>query len=374
MLKLTLTPCFFILFFHFLRYNKMKFFIISILLLFVNLGFSQENLQHKVQKGETLYSISKKYNVSISDLEQLNPTVKKGLLVHTVLQISSNKEKDIATVHEVIAKETLFGLSKKYNLSIEKLKELNPIIETEGLKIGQILQVSNSKKNLKLEKAVVEKRNITNENTVETFMDKDFFHVVLPKETKYRLSKKYNISISELEKLNPQIKNELVVGTRLVIRTSEKNEKEIVAENSFFSNEKQPISMDGLSKIESVIATASNNIGTKYRSGGTNSEGFDCSGLMFSSFKVIDITLPRTSSEQAAVGFIIDKSFARKGDLIFFATGGSNRINHVGLITEVSEMDIKFIHSSTSSGVIVSSMSEEYYNKRFVQINRVIAE
>lgn len=352
----------------------MKFFIISILLLFVNLGFSQENLQHKVQKGETLYSISKKYNVSISDLEQLNPTVKKGLLVHTVLQISSNKEKDIATVHEVIAKETLFGLSKKYNLSIEKLKELNPIIETEGLKVGQILQVSNSKKNLKLEKAVVEKPNITNENTLETFMDKDFFHVVLPKETKYGLSKKYNISISELEKLNPQIKNELVVGTRLVIRTSEKNEKEIVAENSFFSNEKQPISIEGLSKIESVIATASNNIGTKYRSGGTNSEGFDCSGLMFSSFKVIDITLPRTSSEQAAVGFMIDKSFARKGDLIFFATGGSNRINHVGLITEVSEMDIKFIHSSTSSGVIVSSMSEEYYNKRFVQINRVIAE
>jgi peptidoglycan endopeptidase LytE len=89
---------------------------------------------------------------------------------------------------------------------------------------------------------------------------------------------------------------------------------------------------------------------------------------------VIDILLPRSSYEQATVGFKIDKTFARKGDLIFFATGGSSRINHVGLITEVSENDIKFVHSSTSSGVIVSSVTEEYYDKRFVQINRVIPE
>ena len=68
------------------------------------------------------------------------------------------------------------------------------------------------------------------------------------------------------------------------------------------------------------------------------------------------------------------KNIARKGDLIFIATGGSSKINHVGLITEVSENDIKFVHSSTSLGVIISSVTENYYDKRFVQINRVISE
>lgn len=355
----------------------MKLFITGILLLFIGLGFSQENLQHKVRKGESLYSISKKYNVSVSQLEQLNPTAKKGLSIHSILQISVKKETQEVLQHEVVAKETLFGLSKKYKISIEKLKQLNPSIESEGLKIGMLLKLSDSENYSIPEKPVVEKpkrekhKKHKKDKTEEL---QEVYHTVLPKETKYGLSKKYKISIAELEQLNPQIKNDLAVGTRLVIRTSEKIEKEIITEEVVFPKEITPISTEGLSKIESVIVTASNNIGTKYRSGGTNSDGFDCSGLMFSSFKAIDLDLPRTSFEQASVGFQIDKNFARKGDLIFFATGGSSRINHVGLITEVSENDIKFIHSSTSSGVIISSITENYYDKRFVQINRVISE
>ncbi|WP_329805614.1 LysM peptidoglycan-binding domain-containing protein [Flavobacterium facile] len=354
----------------------MKFFTTAIFSLFISLGFSQENLQHTVRKGESLYSISKKYNVTVSHLEQLNPTAKKGLDVNTILQISEKKDLEILE-HEVVAKETLFGLSKKYNISIEKLKQLNPSVESEGLKVGQVLQVSKSKNYSIPEKIVVEKPK-QKKDKIEKVEKIDalpeVFHTVLPKETKYGLSKKFKISIAELEELNPQIKNDLAIGTRLVIRTSEKIEKEVVAEEVVLPNVSQPISTEGLSKIESVIAIASHNIGTKYRSGGTNSDGFDCSGLMFSSFKAIDFTLPRSSNEQASVGVKIDKISAQKGDLIFFATGGSSRINHVGLITEVSENDIKFVHSSTSSGVIISSVTEEYYDKRFVQINRVIPE
>jgi peptidoglycan endopeptidase LytE len=295
------------------------------------------------------------------------------LAIHSILKIAVKKESEIIE-HEVVAKETLFGLSKKYNISIEKLKQLNPNIELEGLKIGMVLRLSNSKNNLVPEKVVVEKpkREKDKKDTKEVFQE--LFHTVLSKETKYGLSRKYKISIAELESLNPQIKNDLAVGTRLVIRTSGRIEEGVVSEGTVFPKEIKPISTEGLSKIESVIATASNNIGTKYRSGGTNSDGFDCSGLVFSSFKTINIDLPRSSYEQAAIGVKIDKNLAQKGDLIFFATGGSSRINHVGLITEVSENDIKFVHSSTSLGVIISSVTEEYYDKRFVQINRVIPE
>ena len=157
MLKLTLTPDFFIRFLDFLRYYSMKFFIAVILLLFMSLGFSQENLQHTVRKGESLYSISKKYKVSVSDLEQLNPTAKKGLSVNSILQIAVKKEIENGVHHEVVAKETLFGLSKKYNISIDKLKQFNPSIESEGLKTGMVLQLSHSKNNFFTEGIVVEK-------------------------------------------------------------------------------------------------------------------------------------------------------------------------------------------------------------------------
>lgn len=355
----------------------MKFFITGIFFLFTSLGFSQENLQHTVRKGESLYSISKKYNVTVSQLETLNPAAKKGLAINSIIQISAKKEIEDVVKHEVVAKETLFGLSKKYNLSIEKLKQLNPSIESEGLKVGMILKLSKTENNAVSEKIVVEKPKQKKEKVEQkekTDELSEVFHTVLPKETKYGLSKKYKISITELEQLNPQIKNDLAVGTRLVIRTSEKIEKEVVAEEVVLPKEIKLVSEKGLSNAESVIATASNNIGTKYRSGGTDSAGFDCSGLMFSSFKTIDITLPRTSSEQSNFGIKVDKISAQKGDLIFFATNGSSHINHVGLITEVSENDIKFVHSSTSSGVIISSVTEEYYDKRFVQINRVISQ
>lgn len=74
----------------------------------------------------------------------------------------------------------------------------------------------------------------------------------------------------------------------------------------------------------------------------------------------------------AKEGKIINKSNAQKGDLIFFKTGGSSQINHVGLIVDVNRDDIKFVHSSTKKGVIISSITEDYYQKSFVQINRIL--
>ena len=124
--------------------------------------------------------------------------------------------------------------------------------------------------------------------------------------------------------------------------------------------------------IEQLINSASDNLGTAYRAGGTTSAGFDCSGLMYSTFKKFDITLPRSSHEMAEVGTQIDPDKAKKGDLIFFINRGQRRINHVGMIVEVNGNEIKFIHSSTNGGVMISSLKESYYERTFKQINRII--
>jgi len=121
-----------------------------------------------------------------------------------------------------------------------------------------------------------------------------------------------------------------------------------------------------------LINVASDKLGAGYRSGGTTPAGFDCSGLMYSTFKKFDITLPRSSHEMAEIGTEINPENAKKGDLIFFINRGQHRINHVGMIVEVNGDEIKFIHSSTQGGVIISSLKESYYERTFKQINRII--
>lgn len=112
-------------------------------------------------------------------------------------------------------------------------------------------------------------------------------------------------------------------------------------------------------------------LGVRYRGGGTTVEGMDCSGMVTAVFNIFDKRLPRSSHEMATVGEKVDPSEAQKGDLIFFRTNGRS-ISHVGIITEVLEDEVRFIHSSTSQGVIISSTNEAYYKKTFVQINRVL--
>jgi cell wall-associated NlpC family hydrolase len=121
-----------------------------------------------------------------------------------------------------------------------------------------------------------------------------------------------------------------------------------------------------------LINVASDNLGVVYKSGGTSKNGFDCSGLVYSTFSKFNLTLPRSSHEMATVGQKIEPQEAKKGDLIFFINRGQKRINHVGMVVDVCGDEIKFIHSSTQSGVIVSSLKESYYQRTFTQINRVL--
>ncbi|MCD8518877.1 MAG: LysM peptidoglycan-binding domain-containing C40 family peptidase, partial [Flavobacterium sp.] len=198
-------------------------------------------------------------------------------------------------------------------------------------------------------------------------------HTVTKGETLYRLSKKYKVSVKDLEEMNPEIIANLPIGYEVVIKKGDvelsKHQNEIV--NS--PKDVEELSPENMSKAEFLIAKASQHIGTRYRGGGTTSAGFDCSGLMFSTFKHIDMTLPRSSSSMAVgAGYKIDRSQAQKGDLIFFTTNGRGSINHVGMITEINGDEIKFIHSSVQAGVIISSTEEPYYKKRFIQINRVL--
>ncbi|UII74699.1 C40 family peptidase [Flagellimonas sp. HMM57] len=126
-------------------------------------------------------------------------------------------------------------------------------------------------------------------------------------------------------------------------------------------------------KADSIIATAMTFSGTRYKYGGTTKKGMDCSGLLYVSLKENDIIFPRASHQMAEEGKRIKIPQVQKGDLLFFKTGKSGkRINHVGLVVDVEGDDIKFIHSTTSRGVIVSSLREGYWNYAFVKATRFL--
>jgi cell wall-associated NlpC family hydrolase len=114
-----------------------------------------------------------------------------------------------------------------------------------------------------------------------------------------------------------------------------------------------------------VIRTAESFIGTPYRYGGMGRQGMDCSGLVYTSFRSIDRTLPRSTREMAKMGREIKRKRIAPGDLIFFAAKGGNRIDHVGLVTKVEGDATFFIHSTSSAGVRIDQLEDPYWEPRF---------
>lgn len=125
-------------------------------------------------------------------------------------------------------------------------------------------------------------------------------------------------------------------------------------------------------KQTSVVAEASTYLGTPYAFGGTSKRGIDCSGLVINSFASQSIQLPRTTTDLIREGKKAKLKKLRKGDLVFFSTSKPKRkVNHVGIVVETSP-EIKFIHSSTSRGVIISSLNEAYWRKNYKKARRIL--
>ncbi len=123
-----------------------------------------------------------------------------------------------------------------------------------------------------------------------------------------------------------------------------------------------------------VVNTALAVMGTPYRWGGSDSNGFDCSGLIQFAYLQAGISLPRQSGEQAAAGTPVERDPAvlLPGDILAFATSGSGAVSHVGLYLGEG----RFIHSATG-GVQVSVLSAtdpygRWWFQRWVGVRRVV--
>jgi LysM repeat protein len=197
--------------------SNMNFFYVTICTIFFSLTSvsAQEKIEkYIVGKGETVTQIAQKFNVTPYDIYKLNPDAQKGLKPNSVLLIPKGKGKstDVSVkttakpqpkTHVVLAKETLFGIEKKYDVTEQDLKKANPDLEKNGLQVGQILNIPSKG---------------TSKTPAGPVKNTPVYHTVLPKETKYSIAKKYDITIEELERKNPEIVANLTVGYELLIK------------------------------------------------------------------------------------------------------------------------------------------------------------
>ena len=123
---------------------------------------------------------------------------------------------------------------------------------------------------------------------------------------------------------------------------------------------------------ESIEAYGEEWLGTPHRLGGSSKSGIDCSGLVQKVYQeVFEIKLPRSSQAMRDEGYKVERGALQAGDLLIFtAEGSKSRINHSGIyLTEG-----KFLHTSTSQGVIYSKLSEPYWDRNYLEARRVLEE
>ena len=196
---------------------------------------TRQVIEHQVVAKQTLYSISKMYGVEKEEIIRLNPEIENGIIKigqilripvsdKTKAQVQDNVAKQInsdkTTIqHEVKAqqpvlpkkkyvtyevksrKETLYGISKQFGVSINEIIEANPYAQ-DGIKKGDILQIP-----------------VVEENIPKT-SGSDILHIVKPKETIYGISKQYNITKEDLLRANPKLENGLMIGDTILITSS----------------------------------------------------------------------------------------------------------------------------------------------------------
>lgn len=211
--------------------NKLR--LTVLLFLIIVSVFSQEKpyVTYQVNKGETVFSVSQKFNTTTQNLLTLNPDIKDNIISENQILIIPNKkyttEPDInkgdyvkggILYHKVLVKENYFRLKKKYRVSKRTLRKYNAVLKTGGLIAGQIIKIP-VKKGYKVDIEV--KEIIAEDKTTKPYL-------VKASETKPVIARRYGISVEELERMNPQIKEGLKENT--IIKVPNRNEIPDLAE------------------------------------------------------------------------------------------------------------------------------------------------
>ncbi|MCS7135447.1 MAG: LysM peptidoglycan-binding domain-containing protein, partial [Candidatus Aenigmarchaeota archaeon] len=282
---------------------KIFVFIISFVI-FPSLLYAQT---YTVKKGDNIWRISKKFNVSVEEIKKANNLKNTKLQVGMKLEIPQKRDENTKVskhskpsepqYHIVKKGENLFRIAKKYNISVEELKALNGL-NSNKISNGQKLIVKAAQKPIG------------------------------------------NISIRENEKVP------VLASAKLDIEEKTEEIEEIKASEE----------LTQMTITERILLFAKKMLHLPYRFGGNNFNGLDCSFFVKKVYSMVGIELPRSAREQFTLGVPVKKDELQPGDLVFFRTYAKFP-SHVGIYLG----DNLFIHASTrSKKVTIDSLETPY--------------
>jgi LysM repeat protein len=271
--------------------------------------------RYTVKPGDSLYTISRSYGISVESLREANGLTGNDLKPKQVLLIPNPKKKPVSRVTQrgsseaepyiVKPGESLYTISKRAGLSIDEIKRLNNL-RTDRLQAGQRL--------------VIHKPQESRAEEVEEIGDGEEF------------------------KENQQAEAENQPVPEPLGKWKDPEERNL------------------------FVRVVKNFLGIPYKLGGSTLKGIDCSAFVKKIFEIFNVQLPRTAREQFRIGKKVGREELEEGDLIFFKTRRANN-THVGIYIGNNQ----FVHASyRSKEVRVDTLDTPYFNQRFINGVRII--
>ncbi len=321
--------------------------------------------EYTVQKGDTLFSIARKFKANISDIVKLNKITNNlihpgdKIKVPTISYEEKAKEavaQNKKTVYTIKKGDTLTSIAKKFNMKIEDIRKLNKFKKGKILRVGTEINVYAPKKVIKKRKKVTKV-------------------IVRKGDTLWRIAKKYNLTLKEIRILNPKVRryglqkgmilNVSKEKAQKLLKLAKKKKRNLRGRLSQYTN----LSTTG--NNSRVVRYAKRFLGTPYVWGASSGRAFDCSGftqyvMKHAKGKII----PRVSRRQAYYGMYVPRSRLIPADLVFFDTSRRRRgyVNHVGIYIGNNY----FIHASSARHrVVITSLNKPFYRSRFMWGRRI---
>jgi len=275
-------------------------------------GMSEE--RYSVKSGDSLYTISKSFGISVETLKEANGLKRSAIQPKQILIIPNPQERQKERTvkksfvetepYRVKQGDSLYVISKRVGLSIEEIKRMNRL-QSNALKTGQ--------------KLFLPKRGLPIEEELEEMGD------------------------MEEVKENEQSEGEKEMASEPIAKWGGPEERNLFVR---------------------VVKTF---LGVPYRLGGATLKGIDCSAFVKRIYEIFNISLPRTTREQLHSGKKVEREELEEGDLVFFKTRRRNNA-HVGIYIGNNE----FVHASyRTREVRIDSLNTPYFYTRFIKGVRI---
>ncbi len=287
-----------------------------------------------------------------------------------------------SVTHKVRNGDNLYSIAKKYKVSVDQLKNANGL-RSNKLSLGQTIVIkdentrvskkdSRNKYSSKKTKMRERQQEAADTNTTEN--DGDFIEYKVKRgETLDEIADRFNVEKEELIETN-QLASGKHKGispgkTILIPKVVEENDSDEEDITAFKSAPRKP--WKNSDEKYMLVKVAKSFMGAPYKYGGNTLRGLDCSAYVKKIYEIFDVQLPRSARDQYKVGTKIERNGLAVGDLVFFKTRRYAKFpTHVGIFIG----DSNFIHASSGKGklgVKIDSLNSDYYSKAYIGATRV---